>query len=80
VYDGRTFIRYYLSQDASVTIKIYNLAGDRVAELQGPGFGGFDNEVEWNVSAVQSGIYFARIEARNSTSGGVRIVKVAVVK
>jgi hypothetical protein len=36
--------------------------------------------VEWNVGGVQSGIYFARIEAVGSGGSGVNIVKVAVVK
>ena len=80
VYDGRTHIRYFVKENAAVTIKIFDLAGDLVQELTGPGIGGVDNEVEWNVGDVQSGIYLARIEARGASASGVAVVKVAVVK
>jgi hypothetical protein len=80
VYDGKTFIRYFVKNDASIQIKIFDLAGDLVTHFPGPGVGGVDNEVEWNVANVQSGIYFARIEAAGSGGNGVVIVKVAVVK
>jgi hypothetical protein len=80
VYDGRTFIRYFVSRDAAVRVKVFDLAGDLVAEFDGPGIGGVDNEVAWDVTSVQSGIYLARIEASAPGAGGVAVVKVAVVK
>jgi hypothetical protein len=80
VYDGKTFLRYFVKEDASVNIKVFDLAGDLVTEFSGPGTGGVDNQVEWNVSGIQSGIYFARIEANGTSGNGFAIVKVAVVK
>lgn len=80
VYDGRTFIRYFVSENATVKIKIFDLAGDLVTEMNAPGVGGVDNEVEWNVADVQSGVYLARIEANAGGKSEVAIVKVAVVK
>jgi hypothetical protein len=80
VYDGTTRIRYFVKENAAVTIKVFDLAGDLVKELSGPGIGGVDNEVEWDVGDVQSGIYFARIEANGASATGVAVVKVAVVK
>lgn len=80
VYDGRTWIRYFLGSDAAVTVKIYDLAGDLVEELVGPGVGGVDNEVLWDVSGVQSGVYFARIQASGPGGSGAGVVKIAVVK
>lgn len=80
VYDGRTFIRYFVSENAMVKIKIFDLAGDLVAELTGPGIAGVDNEVEWKVGDVQSGIYLARIEAQGAGKTETAVVKVAVVK
>jgi hypothetical protein len=80
VYDGRTFIRYFVSENATVKIKIFDVAGDVVTEFNGPGIGGVDNEVEWDVSGVQSGVYLARIEASSGGKSDVAIVKVAVVK
>ena len=80
VYDGITHIRYYIKENATVRVKIFDFAGDLVADLQAPGVGGMDNEVDWNIGNIQSGIYFARIEASGAGGSGVRIVKVAVVK
>lgn len=80
VYDGRTFIRYFVSENATVKIRVFDLAGDLVAEFNGPGIAGVDNEVEWNVRDVQSGIYLARIEASGPGKSETAIVKVAVVK
>lgn len=80
VLGGSTQIRYYLNSNAEVKVKIYDLAGAKVAEFSGPGIGGIDNEVQWDVSNVQSGVYIARIEANGSSGHGVAFVKIAVVK
>jgi hypothetical protein len=80
VYDKTTNIRYYLSKPATVSIKIFNMAGELVDQFSGPGLANLDNEVQWNVAKVQSGVYFAQIKA---TSGGEEksvIIKIAVVK
>jgi len=80
VYDGRTNIRYYVSENANVWIKILDLAGDLVAEFSGPGVGGADNEIPWDASGVQSGVYFAHISAQGNGESGSAVVKIAVVK
>jgi hypothetical protein len=80
VYGSSTRIRYFLKTNADVNIKILDLAGDKVAEFAGPGVGGIDNEVSWDVSNVQSGVYIARVEANGSGEHGVAFVKIAVVK
>lgn len=80
VYDKTTRIRYYLNQNANVSIKIFDLAGEKVDEFSGPGIGSIDNEVEWNVSNIQSGVYFAHVEANGSGQRGVAIIKIAIVK
>jgi hypothetical protein len=79
-YEGRTMIRYYVRDNARVKIKIFDLAGDLVAEFAGPGVGGLDNEVSWDVSGIQSGVYFAHIEANGDAGSGTAMVKIAVVK
>ncbi|MFI5237838.1 MAG: T9SS type A sorting domain-containing protein, partial [Ignavibacteriales bacterium] len=81
VYEGTTNIRYYVSEDSRINIKIFDLAGDFVAELNDDAQGGMDNETVWNVGEIQSGVYLARIEA-SSTSGNTEqaIIKIAVVK
>lgn len=80
VYDGKTKIRYFISEDAQVRIKIFDLAGEIVETLTGRGVGGLDNEVEWDVGRIQSGIYFGHIEAEGSGKRGVAVIKIAVVK
>ncbi|MBE0572607.1 MAG: T9SS type A sorting domain-containing protein, partial [Ignavibacteriaceae bacterium] len=81
VYEGTTNIRYYVAEDSKISIKIFDLAGDFVAELNDDAQGGMDNETVWNVGDIQSGVYLARIEA-NSTSGKTEqaVIKIAVVK
>ncbi|HSD64028.1 MAG TPA: T9SS type A sorting domain-containing protein [Ignavibacteriaceae bacterium] len=81
VYEGKTYIRYYVSEDAKINIKIFDLAGDYVAELNDEARGGLDNETLWNVGEIQSGVYFARIEATGiSGKSDSKIIKIAVVK
>ena len=79
-YGGTTNIRYFLGKSATVKIKIINLAGELVDELQGTNYAGLDNEVQWNVSKIQSGIYFAQITASGSGEEQSQIIKIAVVK
>ncbi len=75
-----THIRYFVGTAASVHIRILDLAGDKVTEFDAPGVGGLDNEVEWNVSGIQSGIYFAHIDAQGAGGSGSAVIKIAVVK
>jgi len=79
-YDGKTMIRYYVRESAAVQIKIYDMAGDLVTSFPAPGAGGLDNEVVWDLTQVQSGVYFAHIEASSPGGSGSAIVKIAVVK
>lgn len=78
--ENYTFIRYRLNEDAEVSIKIFDLAGDLVKTLEGTGYGQTDNEVRWDLNGVQSGVYIGRVEARSSTKSEVQIIKIAVVK
>ncbi len=81
VYDGTTSIRYYVSENSKVNIKILDLAGELVAELNNYATGGFDNETIWNVSNIQSGVYLARIEATTDSGKSENVtIKIAVVK
>ncbi len=79
-YGSSTKIRFYVSKDADVTVKIYDIAGAKVDELHAKAAGGTDNEIDWNISAIQSGVYLAHVEAQGGGEQGVKIVKVAVVK
>jgi hypothetical protein len=80
VYGQSTQIRYFTSEDANVTITILDLSGKKITELSGHGTAGLDNEVPWNVSNIQSGVYLARVEVRGASRSEVVIIKIAVVK
>ncbi|MGB3016252.1 MAG: T9SS type A sorting domain-containing protein [Ignavibacteria bacterium] len=81
VYDGSTFIRYYLNGNtSSVKIKILDLSGELVTTLNGTSISNADNEVKWDVADVQSGIYYGVIEADIDGSSEKKIIKIAVVK
>lgn len=79
-YGGKTNIRYFLNGDVSaVNIKIMDLSGELVTTLKGTTFKGFDNEVPWDVTTVQSGIYMAVVELEGGC-GETAAIKIAVVK
>ncbi|NOZ57647.1 MAG: T9SS type A sorting domain-containing protein, partial [Calditrichaeota bacterium] len=76
----RATIRFTLTDEADVTVRIYDLAGAKVAELRTHGQRYTDNEVVWDVSAVASGVYLAKLEARSAHSTGTALIKIAVTK
>ncbi|HEX2788075.1 MAG TPA: T9SS type A sorting domain-containing protein [Ignavibacteria bacterium] len=81
VYDNKTYIRYYLNGNAtSVTIKVMDLSGELITELPGTKFPNLDNEVAWDVSSVQSGVYYGVVEAEIDGTKESRIIKIAIVK
>ncbi len=81
VYSGETKIHYYVSEDSKIDIKIFDLAGDFVAELKDNAQGGMEKETPWNVNNIQSGVYFARIQAQGvSGKTETNIIKIAVIK
>ncbi len=81
VYGNETNIRYFVTEDSEVSIKIFDLSGDLVANMNNKATGGFDNETKWNVSGIQSGIYYARIEVKSGTGKSAsKLIKIAVIK
>jgi hypothetical protein len=80
VYGSSTQIRFYTSEDAVVSIKILDLAGVKITELNTTSRAGLDAEVPWDVSNIQSGVYLARIEAKGASRSDVAIIKIAIVK
>ena len=79
---SETFIRFYVDEDSDVSVKIFDLAGDYVAELKGFGQGGMDGEIRWDVRNIQSGVYLANVEATSVVSGktGHKVIKIAIIK
>jgi M6 family metalloprotease-like protein len=77
--DDFTYIRYYLTNESDVNIKIFDLAGDIVDSFNGPGNSGVDQQIKWNVADIESGVYLCRIEAKSSGKSDVRIIKIMVI-
>jgi hypothetical protein len=78
--DDFTYIRYYLTDNADVNILIFDLAGDIVDSFKGPGNYGVDQQIKWNVSDIESGVYLCRIEAKSASKSDVRIIKIMVIQ
>jgi len=79
-YGKTTNIRYFLGGDVTnVNVKIMDLSGELVTTLKGTTNKGFDNEAQWDISTVQSGIYIALIQLEGGCSETATI-KIAVVK
>jgi M6 family metalloprotease-like protein len=79
--NATTTIRYYLTETSNVRIYIYDMAGDLVKTLDGSGVMQTDNEVSWNLKNIQSGIYFAKINATGASGKRIsRTIKIAVTK
>jgi len=75
-----TTIRYYLREASDVSIRIYDLSGELVTELTGTSFPNVDNEVVWDITHIQSGIYLARVAAESDSESSAIFIKIAVVK
>ncbi len=63
-FNARTNISFNIVNDGDVAIGVYNLMGQKVADLSGH-FNAGENVVTWDAAAVASGVYFYRIDADN---------------
>jgi YD repeat-containing protein len=80
---SETRIRFYVNQPAAVTITIIDALGDEIwEEQQEISDGNSDNEIQWNLSGVASGVYHCRIEAvsLSGSESKVAFKTIAVVK
>jgi hypothetical protein len=82
-FNPTTTIRYQLSADSRVSLKVYNVLGEMVTaladETQAAGY----CAVEWNAVAFASGIYFYRIEATsvsNPSKTFTQVKKMVLIK
>jgi hypothetical protein len=79
---GEAVLRYWLGREATVSIKIYDIAGNLVAEADGPGVGAVYNEWTWPCANVASGVYYARLRVTAKDGGQTETIfcKMAVVQ
>lgn len=71
----------YLGSDADITVYVYNIAGEIVAELTQSGLGGNGVEIPWNIKDYASGVYIFKLAAVSKLNGERKFVtkKIAVV-
>jgi hypothetical protein len=63
-----TIISYELPRQSNVSISIYNLKGQQIANLVNKIQGAGNYQVEWNVVGQSSGLYFYKISADGYTA------------
>lgn len=64
-FNPTTKIRFSVPQASNVKITVYNALGQQVAELANEMMNAGNYEVDWNASALSSGVYVYRLEAGN---------------
>ncbi len=76
----RTAIRYFPTAECDISIDIYDLAGDFITSFRdsNPLINDY-NEIEWNVSNVANGVYFAVVKASSGSKTESKIVKIMVI-
>jgi uncharacterized protein (DUF362 family) len=83
-FNPSTTLRYALSARSHTTLSVYNALGERVAEPVNAEREAGDHDVLFNASALPSGIYFCRLQARpiegGQTGSYVDTKKVLLVK
>lgn len=62
-FNPSTKIRFNLSVNSKVSLKVYNLIGEEIAELVNAKMSAGRQEVEFNAVNIKSGIYIYKIEA-----------------
>lgn len=80
VVDGTTTLRMTVGTAESVTVNIYDLAGFFVERIEvEPVLQNEVNEVTWDASKIESGVYLANVEASFSGKSASKILKIAVI-
>ena len=74
-----TTIRFILTEEANMTIKIYNTAGKLVKTFKMKGTKG-RNTQSWEVSNVANGVYFYKITAKSNSGKDEVTKKLAILK
>ncbi|MBD3168054.1 MAG: T9SS type A sorting domain-containing protein [candidate division Zixibacteria bacterium] len=75
-FNARTTIEFQLSNPGDVNIDIYNLAGQKIADLTDDHFDSGSHIVTWDASDYSSGIYFYRFKAGETAQiGRMTLVK-----
>jgi len=66
-FNPTTTLSLDLPEESYVSLEVYNLVGQRVAELYQGKMAAGNNEITWDASAFPTGVYFARLYADGKT-------------
>lgn len=81
VKESTTRIRYFPNKSCDISIDIYDLAGDFITSFKDSDpLIKYYNEIEWNVSNVESGVYFAVVKATSGSKIDSKILKIMIIK
>lgn len=81
-FNPSTLIRYGLPKSSYIILEVYNLLGQKIAELfKGRKEAGI-HQVEWDATGFSSGIYFYRLSARSIEDGEsfTKVRKMTILK
>lgn len=67
-FNPATTIRFSIPKEANVTLSVYNVLGEKIAELVNEVLSPDNYEVEFDASALASGIYIYRVNAGDFVS------------
>ncbi len=70
-FNPSTVIRFALPFDSKVKLDIYNILGQRIAELINNAENAGYHEVVWNAANLASGVYIYRIEATSNSGRNI---------
>jgi hypothetical protein len=74
-FNPSTSIQFSLPVDAHVAISIYNLVGEKVAEVTNKEFAAGNHKVDFNASRLTSGVYLYKLEAIDVSGKNYNSVK-----
>jgi len=80
VYKNKTYFHFYAGEHSNVTIRIFDLSGKMIVSLTKNVPGKTESEIQWDVSNIQSGVYFAYLNIKGDLGKeSSTIIKVVVV-
>jgi hypothetical protein len=75
-----TTITYQLPEYSAVTVTVYNITGQKVAVLQSAEKPAGVYELQWDASALPSGVYFCKLVARSKNGHFNKTRKLTILR
>ncbi|MCR4416595.1 MAG: T9SS type A sorting domain-containing protein [Ignavibacteria bacterium] len=75
-FNSRTKIRFYLKENANVTIQVYDLIGRLIETIENKNFTAGLHEIDWDASNLSSGIYYINLKSNADN----KFIKAVLIK